>query len=155
MHSMERKGSPRALLPERGERVDGSRSTWIALPRGQFERPDLAHDARILGSGGARHGRERNFGGTAAGGYSLTLNAISAGERQLQRELSTITMMARIRCGSEGRGHRFESCRARHSSSTLEQNRALLAARANAWLSVSCHDVSETEASHVFIMDTD
>ena len=34
---------------------------------------------------------------------------------------------------------------------TPEQNRALLAARADAWLSISCHDVSETDASHVFI----
>jgi hypothetical protein len=30
-------------------------------------------------------------------------------------------------------------------------NRALLAARADAWVSISCHDVSETDASYVLI----
>jgi hypothetical protein len=60
----------------------------------------------------------------------------------------TTTMAARIRCG---RRHRYESCRVRHFSSTPEQNRALLAVPADAWLSICCHNVSETDESYVFI----
>jgi hypothetical protein len=60
----------------------------------------------------------------------------------------TTTMAAGIRCG---RRHRYESCRVRHFSSTPEQNRALLAVPADAWLSICCHNVSETDESYVFI----